>query len=113
MLFGTRRWGRSVAHPERNYYFTHTQENLDKQLATPKGKNLQIPLRAAPMLKKQNNNLRKKHVIINIFIDSCYAQVMRNVRTGTLLSLVYVPIVRMYMTCIRVSHSIVVFKGSN
>ena len=33
------------------------------------------------MLKKQNNNLRKKHVIITIFTDSCYAQVMRNVRT--------------------------------
>ena len=33
------------------------------------------------MLKKQNNNLRKKQVIINIFTDSCYAQVMRNVRT--------------------------------
>ena len=33
------------------------------------------------MLKKRNNNLRKKQVIINIFTDSCYAQVMRNVRT--------------------------------
>ena len=61
----------------RNYYFTHTQENLDKIWVTPKGKNLQIPLRADPMLKKQNNNLGKKHVTLQpLYNTVCYNTVL-------------------------------------
>ena len=67
------------------------------------------------MLKKQNNNLRKKQLIINIFTDSYYAQVMRNVRTER-----YAFVAGLGPHCSHVydmhefvPHRIVLFKESN